>query len=525
MVARRAFSLLRSALCCNEVGLPTVGTAVRPAALQRPETSFRSPYTTTSGGSGDAGTANIPNAPVQQSQEGFSELGVNKLFLRALEAEKITVPSNVQRRAIPLLADSKDVLITAETGSGKTLAYLLPVLSHLIAQPAKAASTSCAPLAPRVLILTPTRDLCLQVVKALRAFTKGLNLKVTLFPPPPSVLLSQLRSPDIVIATPGSVNVEWRNNRLLRAFLGRCEIVVVDEADSIVGDEKAWELVSQAERVLRKQCLPAEGRRSKFIFAAATMPPIRAAKSKTPRALLHKHFPNLVTVSTGELHKAPVGITERFFPLARDDQLTEELTMEAEDRLKCNALLSLIYQQTEKLLVAARDAHAHRGAKWLVFCNDGRRARVMHEAVDRTKHIFIPEEYRGQVTIHCEVLEGTGEKDRLGRSQKIMEFVSTPITAPASVGVSQEEQSKGTESIPERPHGGASPSRDFRILICTDYVARGLDFVDVSTVIQVDFARDAATYLHRIGRTGRAGKTGEGNGNSIAKETSQINDV
>lgn len=156
----------------------------------------------------------------------FATLGLAPQLLRAVTAAGYTHPTPVQVQAIPLALAGHDLLVSSQTGSGKTAAFMLPCLQRLMAAgPAKA---------PRVLVLTPTRELAQQVAKATADFTgrRGPRIAVLVGGAPYAIQLKQLRGPvDIVVATPGRLMDHLQRGKL---DLGGIQTLVLDEADRML---------------------------------------------------------------------------------------------------------------------------------------------------------------------------------------------------------------------------------------------------------------------------------------------------
>ncbi|KAJ3020599.1 hypothetical protein HKX48_000542 [Thoreauomyces humboldtii] len=465
-----------------------------------------------------------PSAVVSPHRS-FQGLGLSDALTRNAVNHGIPGPNDIQQKAIPLLTQKQDLVLAAETGSGKTLAYLLPLITRILSKkPAvvplvkavkdvdveagfaeKRKPVTAAHLSPRLLILVPNRELSTQILRTLRFLTEGISLTITMLPPPPSVLQARLRHPDIVVTTPSAVKHAYSSPRALKEFLARTEAIVADEADWIVLDPVGLDLVRNAARIGKRKRME-EGREEiHFVFAGATMPPIKDGKSKTPRALLLKAIKGLQWLDSENLHSPPRGLVEEFVPLVEgevsdSDAKPVPLSKEAEERLKCDALLALLLEHSRVL----SDDPDSTDTKWLIFCNDAARAKTIHAAVSATQHLFLPTSTsdsppspsaeaddsarKPPLAFRCDIVYGSLDRDV--KSCLVLDFVSAGTV----------EAGKG--------EGEAVNQRTFRILICTDMVARGLDFVDVSTVVQVDLAQDSATYLHRVGRTARANKAG-----------------
>src|SRR5207237_10176146 len=156
---------------------------------------------------------------------GFSSLGLDSSLLENLKGLGYHGPTPVQREAIPAALAGGDLLVSSQTGSGKTAAFVLPGLQRL-RTPAKSAGNG-----PRMLVLAPTRELAMQVQKAIHGYCSGQRLATALLVGgmPFGLQLAQVRKPlDIAIATPGRLNAHPHRGRV---SLARVELLAPDEAD------------------------------------------------------------------------------------------------------------------------------------------------------------------------------------------------------------------------------------------------------------------------------------------------------
>ncbi|KAK4393502.1 DEAD-box ATP-dependent RNA helicase 16 [Sesamum angolense] len=170
-----------------------------------------------------------------EEEQSFEELGLDSRLVRALSKKSIEKPTPIQRVAIPLILEGKDVVARAKTGSGKTFAYLLPLLQKLFADsPSKRSS------APAAFILVPTRELCQQVyseatslIELCRVQLKVVQLTSTMSP---SDLKTSLAGfPDIVVSTPACVQTCLSSGMLqARALQESLSVLVLDEADLLL---------------------------------------------------------------------------------------------------------------------------------------------------------------------------------------------------------------------------------------------------------------------------------------------------
>ena len=158
----------------------------------------------------------------------FEHLNLNEVLLQAIQACGFTSPSDIQQQAIPVALEGHDLMASAQTGTGKTAAFVLPALHRLLTNPAKPGH------GPRVLVLTPTRELATQVTEAIRDLGRSSRLRsaaiVGGMPYPPQIKM--LREPlDLLVATPGRLIDHFENGRL---DFSRLEMLVLDEADRML---------------------------------------------------------------------------------------------------------------------------------------------------------------------------------------------------------------------------------------------------------------------------------------------------
>ncbi len=154
----------------------------------------------------------------------FAALGLAPKLLESIAAAGYAEPTPVQAQAIPLALEGRDLLVSSQTGSGKTAAFMLPSLQRLL--------DGGFSKAPRVLVLTPTRELAQQVAKASAEFNRRARIAVLVGGAPYAVQLRQLKGPlDVVVATPGRLMDHLERGRV---DLSRIETFVLDEADRML---------------------------------------------------------------------------------------------------------------------------------------------------------------------------------------------------------------------------------------------------------------------------------------------------
>lgn len=342
----------------------------------------------------------------------FNNLQLIEPMLKALSEEGYTTPTPIQEQAIPVILQQKDLLGCAQTGTGKTAAFALPLL-QLLSQHTDQPADGRRKI--KALILTPTRELAIQIEESFRAYGRHLPLKQLVIFGGVSQhqqVASLRRGVDILVATPGRL-LDLLQQRHLT--LQDIKYFVLDEADRMLD----MGFVQDVRRIITK--LPAK---RQTLFFSATMPP-------EIRQLAGMILSNPVKVEV-----TPVSSTA--------ETVQQELYFV--EKLNKRPLLVHLLKNTAipTALVFARTKH---GAD--------RIARDLRKS-----------------GIHAEAIHGN-------KSQNARQFALNNFKA-----------------------------RKTRILVATDIAARGIDIDDLTHVINYDLPNIPETYVHRIGRTGRAGASG-----------------
>ena len=337
----------------------------------------------------------------------FRQLGLADPLLLALTEVGYERPSPIQAACIPVLLTSKDVLGEAQTGTGKTAAFALPILQKL----------DCALEAPQALVLTPTRELAIQVAEAFQRYARhmpGFHVLPVYGGQGMASQLRQLkRGAQVIVGTPGRV-MDHLERGTLR--LDQLRTVVLDEADEML----RMGFVDDVEWILTH--VPTE--RQVVLFSATMPPPIRQVAERHMRDAESVRVPaSTVTVDT---------IEQRYCQVAAEHKL-EALTRILEVEEAIDAALVFVRTKTATVEIAER-------------------------------------------------LEARGYA---------VAALNGDLTQPLR------------ENIVERFRDGR-----LDIVVATDVAARGLDVSRVSHVINFDIPYDPEAYVHRIGRTGRAGRKG-----------------
>ena len=333
----------------------------------------------------------------------FRELGLSRDFVSVLEKAKITIPSEIQEKTIPLVLAGKDVIGGSATGSGKTIAFASSIIENL------EKNTKV-----QALILTPTRELAEQVSKTIAELSRHKRLKVLSIYGGVNIQnqIRLLRNTDVVVGTPGRIL-----DHLSRGTLNLIEVkfLVLDEVDRMfdMGFQK------DVQRILEK--CPTE--RQTMLFSATISADIDH--------LAKKYTKNPTEVSV-ESHVDPLKLKQVYY--------------DVQDNLKFSLLVHLLKKENAKLV--------------MVFCGTRRNAEFV------TKNL-------NNLGMNVKAIHGGLNQNQ--RNRVMSEFNST-------------------EGI--------------TILICTDIAARGLDIPGVSHIYNYDLPKTSSDYIHRIGRTARAGKEG-----------------
>ncbi|MBK7375899.1 MAG: DEAD/DEAH box helicase [Chitinophagaceae bacterium] len=358
----------------------------------------------------------------------FKKLELIDPILKALDAEGYTTPTPIQAQSIPLILERRDLLGCAQTGTGKTAAFAIPILQILFEQKRE----EHGPRNIKVLILTPTRELAIQIDESFAAYGKYTGLSHTVI----FGGVSQLnqtnilrRGVDILVATPGRLL-----DLISQGFidLKHLKIFVLDEADRMLD----MGFIHDVKRIITK--LPAK---RQTLFFSATMPP-------EIQKLAHVLLTNPAKVEVTPVSSTVDAIEQSLYYVGKQDKLS--------------LLLHLL--KDEKIITA------------LVFT--------------RTKH----------------------------GADKVVKFLHRHNITAAAI--------HGNKSQNARQNAlGNFKSGSLRVLVATDIAARGIDIDDLSHVVNFELPNVPETYVHRIGRTGRAGNTGIAISFCDAEERDELKDI
>lgn len=378
---------------------------------------------------------------------GFQAMGLNANLLKAINRKGFSTPTPIQRKTIPLLLDGQDVVGMARTGSGKTAAFVIPMIEKLKSHSAKVGA--------RALILSPSRELALQTLKVAKELARGTDLRCVLLVGGDSLeeqFSSMSSNPDILIATPGRflhLQVE------MGLDLSSVSYVVFDEADRL------FEMGFAAQLTEILHALPQT--RQTLLFSA-TLP-----KSLVEFARAGLQEPNLVRLDAES--KMSPDLQSAFFSMK---------SAEKEGSL-LHILSDVIKVPTGQTVAGLRA----KGGE----AKENKKKRKRSE-VDGLKPHESPTPHSTIVFAatkhHVDYLAGLlrksgfavshayGSLDQTARKMQVQDFRT------------------GTTNI----------------LVVTDVAARGIDIPVLANVVNYDFPAQPKIFVHRVGRTARAGQRG-----------------
>jgi superfamily II DNA/RNA helicase len=344
----------------------------------------------------------------------FADFGLAPEIQRALADQGYVHPTPIQAQAIPVVLQGRDVMGAAQTGTGKTAGFSLPIIQLLLAHANSSMSPARHPV--RALVLTPTRELAVQVADNVKAYSRHTPLRSTVvfggmdMKGQTAILKSGV---EIVIATPGRLldHIEQKN-----VSLAQVQMLVMDEADRMLD----MGFLPDLQRIIN--LLPKK--RQNLMFSATFSPEIK----KLANSFLDK--PVLIEV-------------------ARSNATAEKVTQivyKVEEEQKRDVVEFLIRQRELKQVI--------------VFSNT-----------------------------------------KIGASRLSRHLEQTGIKASAIHGDKTQQERMAALDAFKRG--------EIEVLVATDVAARGLDISDLPCVINFDLPYNAEDYVHRIGRTGRAGASGD----------------
>jgi ATP-dependent RNA helicase RhlE len=340
----------------------------------------------------------------------FNELNLLEPILNALTKQGYTEPTPIQQQAIPYVLEGRDVMGCAQTGTGKTAAFAIPIIQRIHASKQADNSNKI-----RSLIVTPTRELAIQIEESFKNYGSELKLRYTVIfgGVNQSQQVNRLKNGvDVLIATPGRL-LDLQQQGFIK--LGNLEIFVLDEADRMLD----MGFIHDVKKIIKM--IPAK---RQTLFFSATMP-------------------KEITSLANSILTDPVKVEVN--PVSSTAEMIEQALYYVDTPAKKDLLVHVLKETTAPSV--------------LVF--------------SRTKH---------------------------GADKIVKLLQKNKVTAEAIHGnKSQNARQRALSNFKDKTS---------RVLVATDIAARGIDIDELSFVINYDIPNIPETYVHRIGRTGRAGASG-----------------
>lgn len=358
----------------------------------------------------------------------FEDLKLIEPILKALKEEKYTEPTAIQEKAIPLVLKRNDILASAQTGTGKTAAFAIPILQHMHLD----REQNNSPRKINALVITPTRELAIQIGESFTAYGKYTRIKNTVIfgGVPQGKQVNALKNGvDVLIATPGRL-LDLMDQGFIR--LRDIHYFVLDEADRMLD----MGFIHDIKKIIAE--LP---KKRQSLFFSATMPRNSVELS---RKILHD--PQKVEIS----------------PVSSAAETVQQFIYYTNKSTKKELLLHLLKdQKMDQVLLFSRTKHGSDKIVRLL-----RKMKISSAAIH-------------------------GDKAQNQRQKALAQFKDGEV----------------------------------RVLVATDIAARGIDIEKLKYVVNYDIPNEAETYVHRIGRSGRAGEEGTAISISEPEENAYVKDI
>ena len=341
----------------------------------------------------------------------FEDLKIIAPIIKAIKEEKYVEPTSIQEKAIPLILNRNDVLGSAQTGTGKTAAFAIPILQHLFLDRMK----NNKPLRIKALVITPTRELAIQIAESFTTYGKFTGIKNTVIfggVNQRSQTDALRRGVDVLVATPGRL-LDLIEQGFIR--LENIKYFVLDEADRMLD----MGFIHDIRKIIAK--LPTK---RQTLFFSATMPN------------------NIVELSRK------------------------------------------ILNNPKRVQISTVSSAAETVKQYLYYTNKSSKKNLLIHILQAQKIV--------QVLIFSRTKHGA---DRIARNLKKQDIKTGVIHGDKA----QNQRQKALKQF---------KAGELRVLVATDIAARGIDIDKLKFVINYDIPNIAETYVHRIGRSGRAGEEG-----------------
>ena len=412
-----------------------------PEASETPSPTTKAPKTSSK--------PSKPSEPLNSAEPTFSSLNLEPRLLRGIRDQKWSSPTLVQKEAIPLALEGKDILARSGTGTGKTAAYVLPILHHTLRRKNKRVTSS--------LILVPTKELAGQVTKLAQSLASycGQDVRIQNLAGKESEVVQKAKLaefPDIVVATPARASANMNNGALSLKGLTH---LVVDEGDLVMGYGFKEDLDYISQNMPKGVQI--------FLMSATLSTDLDAVKGLFCR--------DPVILNLDDLEKDSQLVRQYVLPCAEEEKFLI---------LYAIFMLKLI---TGKSIIFVGDVDRSYRVK-LFLEQFGIKSCVLNSELPLASRLHIVEEFNKNI---YNILIASDETELMGSMKK------------------------DDEKRPKKKAKTDGSSSD-------SGVSRGIDFRNVSCVLNFDMPATYKGYFHRIGRTARAGKSGTAISFVIPKE-------
>ncbi|XP_015229829.1 PREDICTED: nucleolar RNA helicase 2 [Cyprinodon variegatus] len=383
-----------------------------------PSTPAQTPTQTPSQSSDDSASDSENELTPEQREGAFSNFRISQATIDKLKARGVSYLFDIQVKSFNPVYDGEDVIAQARTGTGKTFSFAIPLIEKL--QNGVPENTRGRP--PKVLVLTPTRELAIQVTRDFKDISKRLSITCFYGGSPYNPQIDAIRNGiDILVGTPGRIKDHLQNNKL---NLSKLKHVVLDEVDQMLD----MGFAEQVEEILSSSYKKDSDTNPQTLLFSATCPPWVYDVAKKYMRPGCKH-------------------------------------------------IDLIGKKTQKAATTVEHL--------AIACHWSQRAAVIGDVVQ------VYSGSHGRTIVFCETKK---EANELAMNASIKQ---------SSQSLHGDIPQKQRETTLKGFRNGA-----FEVLVATNVAARGLDIPEVDLVVQCSPPKDVESYIHRSGRTGRAGRTG-----------------
>ncbi|CDS40830.1 ATP dependent RNA helicase DDX51 [Echinococcus multilocularis] len=428
----------------------------------------------------------------------LAQMGIKRLF----PVQSFVIPSildSYEDRGRLYCCQPRDICISAPTGSGKTLAYLLPILQLLGA---------CRSKVIRAVIVLPVRDLAKQVAETIHRLAYDTSLRVVLLTGEDSFTVEQdklliknagnLILPDIVVCTPGRLVDHIYNTP--NFCLEHIRFLVIDEADRVIVEEKQdWYNIFERAVYGISNLSESKGR----LKRSFPLPTIESQCSVTLFTLQKILLSATLTHDPEPLKRFRLNFPRLFLASGRPaESNVKELLQGSYTKGQCANIGCETHDKPEEknhCLSSVREQTGDGSTGGVgVFSTPSGLKEFFVELAERQKPLFLAHLIKSLG--HERILCFTNSREATKRLAVLMSHVEGVKAGALNAGMPLQKRVRLLSSF---------ASGEFQLLVCTDAVARGIDIENVSCVVSYEAPQSVKTYVHRVGRTARAGKTGQ----------------